>query len=113
MHPSIGIDIVEWKKAETFYRTHRKRLGSFLSASEKRFVKNGYKPHRALAMIFAAKEAAFKAIGAPWMGPEGFRRIKIHSLSSGMFSFLAPHGRKLKVTFRISRRHVVACCTPF
>jgi len=112
MHNSIGIDIVEWKKARSFYGRHRARLDSFLTASEKKFVENGPKPDKALAMIFAAKEAAFKTLGMSWMGPEGFRRIKVRPVSSKRFSFLTPGGRKLRITFKMNRRYVVACCVP-
>ena len=110
MSYSIGVDIVEWEKAKTFYETHRARLGTFLSTTEKRFVEDGRAPYRALAMIFASKEAVFKTLGLPWMGPEGFRRIKIRPVSYQAFISSAPDGRKLHITFKKSKRHVVACC---
>lgn len=108
----LGVDIVEWKKAKAFYETHRGRLGSFLTAQERRFVENGRKPYEALAMIFAAKEAVFKALGASWMGTDGFRRIKVRPVSSKTFSYRPSRGKALRITFKKSSRHVLACCAP-
>ncbi len=106
----IGVDIVEWKKAKVFYETHRERLGSFFPAPERRFIEKERKPYEALAMIFAAKEAVFKALGSPWMGPEGFRRIRIIPRRSG--SYKVANHPELEVTLKKNRRYVVACCGP-
>ncbi len=109
---SVGVDIIEWKKAKAFYQMHHEKLSLFLHAAEMRFVEKERRPYEALAMIFAAKEAVFKALGGSWMGPEGFRRIKIRPISFKTFSSHCPEGRKLQITFQKSRHHVVACCLP-
>lgn len=112
MKPSflLGVDILEWKKARAFYRIHKDRLGQWLSDAERAFVESRPKPHEAFATIFAAKEAAFKAIGAAAVGPEALRRIRLEPKAAGRFVVL---GRgKLEVTIRRHRNHVVACCHP-
>ena len=63
-------------------------------------------------MIFAAKEAVFKALGASWMGVDGFRRIKVRPVSPKIFSYHPSRGQKLRITFKKSDRHVLACCGP-
>lgn len=97
-HP-LGVDILEWKKARAFYRTHSARLNEWLNADERRFVENKNKPHEAFAMVFAAKEAAFKALG---------KECGLVPVSSRVFKV---EGRpRLEVTVHRHRRHVVACC---
>lgn len=97
-HP-LGVDILEWKKARSFYKTHSARLAEWLSEDERRFVEKKQKPHEAFAMIFAAREAVFKALG---------EERGLVPVSSGRF---AVRGKKnLEVTVRRHRRHVVACC---
>ena len=101
MKPSspLGVDILEWKKARSFYQRHRGRLERWLTPVERRFIDNKDKPHEAFAMIFAAREAAFKALG---------KDCRIVPLSGTRFGVA---GRaKLEVTVSRHRRHVVACC---
>lgn len=106
----LGVDILEWKKARSFYLAHRERLHRWLSPEERRFVETRQRPHEAFAMIFAAKEAAFKAIGRSGLGPDLLRRIKLEPRPAGRFG-VEGHA-KLEVTIRRHRRHVVACCHP-
>ena len=73
----LGVDMLEWKKAKAFYKTHHKNLKGFLSSAEITYVKAAYKPYQALAMILSAKEAVFKALGISWMGVSGFQCIEI------------------------------------
>ena len=73
----------------------------WLTAEERRFVEKKEKPHEAFAMIFAAREAAFKALG---------KECRVVPLSSRRFA-LRGHS-KLEVTVSRHRRHVVACCRP-
>ena len=97
----LGVDILEWKKARSFYRTHRDRLSDWLTNEERRFVEKKEKPHEAFAMIFAAKEAAFKAFG---------RECRLVPVSSRLFGV---EGRsRVAITVHRHRRHVVACCLP-
>ena len=104
----IGVDILEWKKARSFYREHRKRLGQWLTREERSFVEGRPKPDEAFAMIFAAKEAVFKAIGSSSTGPEALRKIRLLPQAQGRFKVL-DHS-KLQVSTLRHRRHVVACC---
>ena len=110
MKPSfpLGVDILEWKKAGDFYRLHQQRLSDWLTADEKKFVAGRQKPHEGFAMIFAAKEAASKALGLRAAGPEALRRIRLKPRNSRKFSVLK-HA-SLEVTVSRHRRHVVACC---
>ena len=112
MHDSIGVDIIELKKAERFYKTHREKLGEFLSLKEKKFVERGKTPHEALAMVLSAKEAVFKALDRPWMGPEGFRKIKVQPVHPKMFSFRFSKKTQMEIYFTKNSKRVVAFCVP-
>ena len=110
MKPSfpLGVDILEWKKAGDFYRLHQHRLSDWLTADEKKFVAGRQKPYEGFAMIFAAKEAASKALGLSAAGPEALRSIRLKPRNSRKFSVLKH--TLLEVTVSRHRRHVVACC---
>ena len=120
MNPSypLGVDILERKKALSFYRNHHQRLGELLCPAELALVEASRKPAETFALIFSAKEAVFKSLGAPWMGPSGFRQIRI--LPEKNFSFrLSGELKKnfsLKTPFRVSfkkkRDYIVAACHP-
>ena len=112
MKPSfpLGVDILEWKKAGEFYRRHHDRLADWLTTDEKKFVAARQKPYEGFAMIFAAKEAASKALGIRAAGPEMLRSIRLKPRSSRSFSILKHSS--LEVTVSRHRRHVVACCLP-
>jgi phosphopantetheine--protein transferase-like protein len=104
----IGVDILEWKKASAFYAKHRLRLGAMFSPPERRLVERSKDPERKFAMLFAAKEAAFKARGGAWMGVSGFRRIRLSERSPLRFR-VAGRG-SLEVKLQKERGHVIACC---
>ncbi len=110
MKPSflLGVDILEWKKARAFYRAHRSRLNQWLTNEERKFIDTRAKPYEAFAMIFAAKEAVFKAVGEAGIGPEALRRIHLEPRAAGRFG-VVDHA-KLEVLIRRYRGHVVACC---
>lgn len=59
--PSVGVDLIEFKKIKIFYHEHRSRLGAFLNPYEMRRLKRSSNPSRSLAEILAAKEALYKA----------------------------------------------------
>lgn len=73
----LGVDLVEFKKAERFYQTHRNRLSTFLNPGEISYIQRHPDPHEPLAELLAAKEAVFKALQLPWMGRSGFKNIYI------------------------------------
>lgn len=93
--PSIGVDLVEYARARRLWRSGRQRLRRVLSARQYQKVSRSAHPEKALAEILAAQEAVFKASGGWWMGPEGFGKYSV------------PKGR---ITFRRTRRYVVATC---
>lgn len=110
MKPSflLGVDILEWKRARSFYQAHRGRLGGWLTDKERDFVEKQPRPYEAFAMVFAAKEAVLKALGIFALGPAALGRIRLVPRASGKFGVL---GRsRLKITLRRHRRHVIACC---
>jgi phosphopantetheine--protein transferase-like protein len=112
MTPSLplGVDILEWKKARSFYETHRLRLSEWLTDAERKFVEEKKHPHQAFAVVFAAKEAAYKAIGKNGLGPDAIRRVSLVPRSLRKFS--VAKNPSLEVTVRHHRRHVVAFCHP-
>ena len=114
----LGVDILEWKKAAAFYGNHRDRLGALFHPNELAFVRHSAKPKKAFALVFSAKEAVFKALGGSFMGISGFRDIQLFPKKNFSFklkgrlkknSLLGP---SLKVSFKKTRRHVVATCHP-
>lgn len=94
----LGVDLVEYKKAKTFYTEHKNRLAGYFDSAEISFIQKNRKPHEALALLLAAKEAVFKSSDLPWMGPDGFRKIRILSQ------------KKYKLSFLKTRDYVVAEC---
>ena len=114
----LGVDILEWNKARAFYREHRGRLKDFLCPAESDFVKRADRPEEAFALVFSAKEAVFKALGAPWMGVSGFRDVELSPKKDFSFrvkgrlkKYFSP-GIPLRITFQKTGRHVVAACHP-
>lgn len=73
--PSLGVDLVEIRKAKSFYRLHQKNLNSFFSAAEIRKIRASKKPHEELALLLAGKEAVFKAKDKQSMGFAGFASV--------------------------------------
>ncbi len=119
MSPSypLGVDILETNKARAFYRRHRRGLDQLLNPSEIVFIDASKKPEEAFAMIFAAKEAVFKALGASWMGFSGFRQVRISPRNNFSFSLqgaLKKYSPKiaLKISFQKTASHVIATCHP-
>ena len=90
----LGVDLVEFEKAKSFYLAHRKKLSSFLTRREIAYVRKSRKPHQRLAILLAAKESVFKALGVSWMGIAGFSDIQIIPGKNGDISF------RLKGKFR-------------
>lgn len=76
---SLGVDLVEIKKAKSFYERHKENLSSFFTAREILEIKESKKPHVELALCLAAKEAVFKARGAvkTRVGMLRFRRSRL------------------------------------
>lgn len=91
LYTTLGVDVVEFRKAKSLYRNHSDRLSYFLTKPETDFVKRDKQPHVALAMLLGAKEAAFKAARPAWLGTTPFKDIRVLSSRkrfSPQFSFL-------------------------
>lgn len=74
---SLGIDAVEFKKARAFYEAHSRRLGPLFGPREISAIRRSRSPHQTLALIFAAKEAVFKAHASKGAGARMLSRIPI------------------------------------
>jgi len=114
--PPLGIDLIEIKKAKSFYAANQRYLGSFFSDREIRYIRGGKRPYVKLAVLLAAKEAVFKAMRKDWMGTEGFRKINIVPAGcknftfrlKGDFSEIFLNEAKLKGSFSENKDYVVA-----
>lgn len=109
----VGVDLVEYKKAGAFYRRHRLSLRDFFHPDELKSVRVHRRPHEALAVLLAAKEAAWKALGAPGFGPSFFKTLRV-TRYHGALRCAAPGSRKpleLSVTKK-SAFVVVHCAAP-
>ena len=73
----LGIDVVEFRKTESLYKTHQDKLSRFLTKPERDFVETNSKPPVALAMLLGAKEAVFKALRPAWLGVTPFKDIEV------------------------------------
>ncbi len=114
----IGVDLVEFKKARIFYAEHEHRLENYFAGSEVSLIKKSRKPYESLALLLAAKEAVFKSSGLPWMGIDGFRKIRIFSRKNNQLSFRLSgnfkrsyiHRPSSVLTFIKSKDYVIAEC---
>jgi phosphopantetheine--protein transferase-like protein len=101
--PGLGIDLVEIKKAKTFFKRHASRLDSFFTKSEMRFIFSESNRCENLALLLAAKEAVFKTKGAAWMGPRGFKTIKIATKNGKLAC------RGLRLNAIKNKKYVIVC----
>lgn len=114
--PRLGVDLVEIQKAKDFYRAHRDRLKDWLAPEEISYIRESRKPYESLAVLLAAKEAVFKALSRPWMGPFGFGDIQIvpgkNKVSCRFRGPFEPFDGKKRFTlsFYKDKRYVVALC---
>ena len=99
--PALGIDLVEIKKADSFYKKNKSNLASFLRKDERDALRESSRPHETLAEILAAKEAVFKSGDGRWMGPRGFKKIPVLSLIKGPW-------KSLRVSVIKKNKYVVA-----
>jgi phosphopantetheine--protein transferase-like protein len=109
--PVLGVDLVEIEKARGFYARHKNRLFAFFSPGEIRYIRRGKTAER-LAILLAAKEAAFKAApGSAWMGPEGFRGIRISPERGKKLSFrVAGASARLTLEASVHSHYVTVTC---
>jgi phosphopantetheine--protein transferase-like protein len=109
MRQSIGVDLVEIKKARSFYARHHRSLADFFSASEIAFLKKSPRPHERLAVLLAAKEAVFKTLSLPWMGHSGFESIRLVPGARGRLGCFF-RGRRFELTYGVNKNYAVAQC---
>ena len=110
---SLGIDLIEIKKARRLYRDHKGSLGSFFSPREISYIRTGQRPHENLAVLLASKEAVFKAIPRLGTGVAAFRNIEMIPQKENRFSIrLRETAKKVAVKFSILRdkKYVVVQC---
>lgn len=115
---SLGVDIVEYKKARVFYARHKNRLKTYFDKNEVSLIQKGQKPYETLALLLAAKEALFKSSGLAWMGTDGFRKIRILARKHNQLSFRLQGNFKRSfirrpapvLSFLTSRDYVIAKC---
>ena len=73
----VGIDLVEIARASRFVLLHHKKLETFLTPSEYRLFSKSKSKVECFALLFAAKEAASKALGITLTHPGLFRHFRI------------------------------------
>ena len=113
----LGVDLVDTRKAKSFYQTHKDDLDSFFSLEEISKIKKSPKPHKRLAIYLAAKEAVYKALFGTKVGMLGFRNILI-SQNRNRLSFQLDRslgrrhlsGQSLKLSIVEKKKYVVVQC---
>ena len=114
---SIGIDLVEYKKAKSLLLSGQTRLGRVLSDREQKHLKNSSQPEQILAAYLASKEAVFKSLNAVWMGPDNFKKIEIDLDKSDTARFKLGRGfrtlsgkKRGNLSIQRYHRYAVATC---
>ena len=110
---SLGVDLIELKKAKSFYRAYKSRLGSFFSDEEIKVIQRSKKPHESFAILLAAKEAAFKALPQPEIGIAAFRKIEILPKPKGQLTLKFNKTRRqenVKFSILKNRKVVIVQC---
>ena len=98
----LGVDLIEIKKAKSFYESHKDNLASFFSRREIAEIHKDKKSHEKLAVLLAAKESVFKALGPRPAGLLGFSNISVSKRNL----------KKLGLELSVVKRHgliVVEC----
>jgi len=105
---SLGVDLVEIKKARRFYARHRAKLSEILTESEIMFCRRAKKPYERLAALLASKEAVFKALSR---SPKSFTEIELCPDGYGRFKTASAFSKKTcRVRYRKNARFVLADC---
>ena len=113
---SLGIDLVELKKARRFYFAHRSRLEHCLAPEEAAFVRRSRRRAEALARVLAGKEAVLKALPpASQTGPQTLRGIRMIP-GKTRWSFRVPGKspislKRSRLSFFSNKRYVIALLT--
>src|SRR5438128_7851724 len=84
MITGIGIDVIQNERIrESIQRFGERFLNRIYTEREKEYCKNCAKPEIHFAARFAAKEAAFKALGTGWAAGVKWKDIEVERLASG------------------------------
>lgn len=104
----VGIDLVELAEFEAVMARRASMLERVFTAGELSYCRAKHDPIQHLAARFAAKEAAFKAIGTGWAEGVSWHDAEIVSAPSGT-PMLVAHGelarRSGTATFEVSLTH--------
>jgi len=80
----IGIDLIEPERIQAIYARHQQRfLQRILTETERAYVLRHAEPSQRIAGRWAAKEAAFKALGTGLASGIGWKDAEIINESSG------------------------------
>ena len=108
---SLGVDLIEFRKAKVFYTNHKDNLKSFFTRPEISAIRRSKKPHEKIAVILAAKEAAYKAADTRDAGVLNFRDVSVNQHKNKRKGLLAKFGSRI---FRLSvfkeKEYVVVGC---
>jgi holo-[acyl-carrier protein] synthase len=96
MNLGIGIDVIQNDRiADSLRRFGDRFLGRIYTEAETAYCQSCARPEIHFAARFAAKEAAFKALGTGWSGGIRWKDIEIRRLRSGQPELLL-HGKALE-----------------
>ena len=84
MNIGIGIDVIQNDRiANSLKRFGNRFLGRIYTEAETEYCSACARPEIHFAARFAAKEAAFKALGTGWSGGVRWKDVEVHRLPSG------------------------------
>lgn len=106
----MGVDLIELRKARSFYNEHKERLGHFFSPVELAYIRKRRPAYEGLASVWAAKEAAFKTIAGPGAGLWELRDVRVRPDAKRRDLFRAGRSHKIAIKLVRNRRYVVAEC---
>ena len=96
MNIGIGIDVIQNDRiADSLKRFGDRFLGRIYTEAEAEYCNACARPEIHFAARFAAKEAAFKALGTGWAGGVRWRDVEVRRLPSGKPELLL-HGVALE-----------------
>jgi holo-[acyl-carrier protein] synthase len=92
----VGIDVIQNDRiAESMKRFGDRFLGRIYTEAEAAYCRSCARPEIHFAARFAAKEAAFKALGTGWSGGIRWKDVEVRRLASGQPELLL-HGAALQ-----------------
>ena len=105
---SIGIDIIEIRRVrEVLARTPRFRERVFTERERAYCDSRGASSAQHYAARFAAKEAAFKALGTGWRDGLSWHQVEVASVESGApLLHLSGHARELFAALGATHAHL-------